>query len=207
VDGDTVNFKSSELFSKLFGEGFKGFFALSLWPIILIFKLVNFIVWLLLALIVASTLSKQVTFASDQVRKAFWPTFGIGGVAQFLFVVAILVGAILCFVLIGIPIVMGLAMGGFVIKVFGRVVIFFLIGESLLRALHKQTITPLGAALLGALVVGMVGFVPLLGFLFTCFLGIVGWGAAIRTKFGTKENWFARGARPIQPAAPKPPAA
>lgn len=196
VDGDTVNFKSSELFSKLFGEGFKGFFALSLWPIILIFKLVNLIVWLLLAMIVSATLSKQVTFASDQVRKAFWPTFGVGLAAQFLFVIAILVGAILCFVLIGIPIVMGLAMGGFVIKVFGRVVIFFLIGESLLRALHKQTITPLGAALLGALVVGMVGFVPLLGFLFTCFLGIVGWGAAIRTKFGTKENWFARGARP-----------
>jgi hypothetical protein len=203
VDGDTVNFKSSELFSKIFGEGFKGFFALSFWPIILIINLVNFIIWLLLAVIVSSTLSKQVTFASDQVRKAFWPTFGVGLAAQFLFVCAILVGAILCLVLIGIPIVISLAMGAVVVKVFGRVILFFLIGESLSRALHKKMITPLGASILGALVVGLIGFVPFLGFLFIGVLGIIGWGAAIRTKFGTTENWFARGTRPIQPVAPK----
>ena len=199
VDGDTVNFKSSQFFSKIFGEGFKGFFALSLWPLILIFQLVNLIVWLLLAAIISSTLSKQVTFASDQVRKAFWPTFGIGLAAQFLFGFAVGIGVILCFVLIGIPIVMSLAMGAIVVKVFGRVVLFFLIGESLSRALHKQVITPLGASLLGTLVVGLIGFIPFLGFLFTGVLGIIGWGAAIRTKFGTTENWFARGSRPIQP--------
>ena len=128
--------------------------------------MVNLIIWLLLAAIVSSTLSKQVTFASDQVRKAFWPTFGVGLAAQFLFGFAIVIGAVLCLVLIGIPIVMSLAMGGLVVKVFGRVVLFFLIGESLSRALHRQTITPLGASLLGALVVGLISFVPFLGFLF-----------------------------------------
>lgn len=205
VDGDTVNFKSSELFTKIFGEGFKGFFGMSFLPLIIIFKLINLIVWLLLALIVSATLSKQVTFASDQVRKAFWPTFGIGLAAQFLFGFALTVGVVLCFVLIGIPIVLSLAMGAIVVKVFGRVVLFFLIGESLSRAFHKRTITPLGASFLGALVVGILGFVPFLGFLFTGVLGIIGWGAAIRTKFGTTENWFARGSRPIQPVSTKPP--
>jgi len=199
VDGDTVNFKSSELFTRIFGEGFKGFFALSFWPIILIFKLVNFIVWLLLAVIVSSTLSKRVTFASDQVRKAFWPTFGVGLAAQFLFGFALAIGVILCLVLIGIPIVMSLGMGAIVVKIFGRVVLLFLIGESLSRAFHKQTITPAGAAVLGTFIVGFVSFIPFLGFLFTGVLGIIGWGAAIRTKFGTTENWFARGARPIPP--------
>ncbi len=203
VDGDTVNFKSSELFTKIFGQGFKGVFGISLLPIILIFKLVNLVVWLLLALIVSATLSKPVTFASDQVRKAFWPTFGIGLAAQFLFGFAMAVGVILCFVLIGIPIVMSLAMGAIVVKVFGRVVLFFLIGESLSRAFHKRTITPVGASLLGALVVSFLGFVPFLGFLFTGVLGIIGWGAAVRTKFGTTKNWFAKGARPIQPPAAK----
>jgi hypothetical protein len=203
VNGDTINFKGSELVSKIFGQGFKGFFGISLLPIILIFKLVNLIVWLLLALIISATLSKQVTFASDQVRKAFWPTFGIGLAAQFLFGFAVAVGVILCFVLIGIPIVMSLAMGAIVVKVFGRVVLFFLIGESLSRAFHKQAITPIGASLLGALVASFLGFVPFLGFMFTGVLGIIGWGAAIRTKFGTTENWFARGARPIQPPAAK----
>jgi hypothetical protein len=205
VDGDTVNFKGSELVSNIFGQGFfKGFFGISLLPIILIFKLVKLIVWLLLALIVSATLSKQVTFASDQVRKAFWPTFGIGLAAQFLFGLAVAVGVILCFVLIGIPIVMSLAIGAVVVKVFGRVVLFFLIGESLLRAFHKKTITPIGASLLGALVASFFGFVPFLGLLVTGVLGILAWGAAIRTKFGTTENWFARGARPVPPpVAPK----
>jgi hypothetical protein len=33
-------------------------------------------------------------------------------------------------------------------------------------------------------------FHPFVGFLFSQVLNIIGWGVVIRTKFGTKENWF-----------------
>jgi hypothetical protein len=200
VTGDTINFGGSELTSKIFGEGFKGIFALSFWPIILIFKTVNLVIWILLGLIVASICPKQIAVASDQIRKSFWSTLGIGLAAQFLFVFAIVIGAILCLVLIGIPIVVGLAIGGFIVKVFGRVAVFTLVGGSLSRALGSGKISSAGAAVLGALVVGLLGFVPFLGFLIVGVLSILGWGTAVRTKFGTMENWFQR--KPLPPTPP-----
>jgi hypothetical protein len=198
VDGDTVYFKGTELTSKIFKEGLKGIFSVSLWPIILIFKLINLVVWFLLALLGASLFPKQIAFASESFRKSFWPTFGIGFGALTLYTIALIIGTLLCLVLIGIPIVMGLAMGAVIVKVFGRVVLFYFFGESLSRALHKTKTTPLGVTLLGWLVVGVISFIPVFGFLFTSVLGILGWGIAIRTKFGSTENWFRRGTQPIQ---------
>ena len=36
------------------------------------------------------------------------------------------------------------------------------------------------------------GFVPVLGFFFGFVMNAVGWGVAIRTKFGSRENWFVK---------------
>jgi hypothetical protein len=113
-------------------------------------------------------------------------------------------------ILIGIPIVLSLIVIGLVIKVFGRVVILFIFGQSLAAAFNKHQISPVAAVLLGLLVFGFIGFVPVLGFFFSFVMGIFGWGVALRTKFGTVENWFHRGPRPVvtaPPAPPTPPAA
>jgi len=207
IDGDTVSFRGSELITKMFGEGFKGLFSVSFWPLILFIKVANLVLWILLGLIVAAIYPRQIAVAADQMRKAPWPTFGIGLAAHFLFACAIGVAVILCFVLIGIPIVIGLAIGGFLVKVFGRVAVFFLIGESLAHGLGRAKPTPVGAALLGALMVGLIGFVPFLGFLAIVILNVLGWGTAIRTKFGTMENWFKRRPLPAPPAPTAPPTA
>lgn len=196
VDGDTVYFKGSDISSKIVKEGFKGIFSFSLLPIILIFKLINIFIWFLLVLIVASLLPKQVTLASDQVRKSFWPTFATGLVAIILFTFCVIVSAFLCLLLIGIPILLALALAGLVIKIFGKVVLFYFFGESLSRAFRWQKVSPLGAAMLGLLFLSLVGFIPILGFLVSFVLSILGWGVAIRTKFGTTENWFKRSAQP-----------
>ncbi len=45
----------------------------------------------------------------------------------------------------------------------------------------------------------LVGFIPFVGFLFTLVLSILGWGAVIRTKFGTTDVWIGR--KPPSPAA------
>jgi hypothetical protein len=150
--------------------------------------------------IAASIYPKQVAAAADQIRKAPLATLGYGLAAQFLFVFAIIIASVLCLVLIGIPLLMGLAVGGFLLKVFGRVAVFFLLGASLSRALGKGTITPVGAAVLGAVVVGLIGFVPILGFLAVGVLSLFGWGTAVRTKFGTMESWLQK--KPLPPAAP-----
>ena len=95
---------------------------------------------------------------------------------------------------------------GMIVKVFGRIVVLFLFGESLAAAFNKRSISPIAAVLLGLLVFGFIGFVPVLGFFFSFVMGIMGWGIALRTKFGTVENWFHRGPRPFVQAPPAPPA-
>jgi hypothetical protein len=115
--------------------------------------------------------------------------------AIILYTIFVIIAAVLCLVLIGIPILLFLAVAGFIVKIFGRVVLFYLFGESLARGFNRQSVSAMGGSLLGLLVVSFIGFIPLLGFLFTLCLSIIGWGVVIRTKFGTAENAFLRKAK------------
>jgi len=186
VDGDTVYFKSSAV---------KGIFSLSFLPIILVFKFVSIFIWFLMAFLVAGLFPRQITLASSQIRKSFWPIFGTGLLAIILYTIFIVIAAVLCLVLIGIPILLLLAVAGFIVKIFGRVVLFYFFGESLARGFNRQSVTAMGGSLLGLLVVSFIDFIPLLGFLFTLCLSIIGWGVVIRTKFGTTENAFLKKAK------------
>lgn len=211
VEGDTVFIKGSDISSKIFNKGFLGFFSLSFLPVIIIFKFVSMFVWFILAIVVASLFPKQMTYAASQVRTNFWPILGTGLVAYILFIIAVLIAAVLCIVLIGIPILFALSIGGLVIKVFGKVAIFYFFGESLSRAMHRPTISAMGGALLGLVLVSFIGFIPFFGFLFSAVISLLGWGVVIRTKFGTTENWLKKSAAtatamPVPPVPPAPPA-
>jgi len=192
VEGDTVYFKSSEISVKFLKESFKGIFSLSLLPIILIIKFVSIFIWFLLTFLVASLFPKPITLASTQIRNSFWATFGLGFLAIILYTGFTIISAFLCFLLIGIPILLSLILAGFIVKIFGRVVLFYFFGESLAQAFNTRKVSVIGASLLGLLLVSLIGFIPFIGFFFSLVLSIIGWGAVIRTKFGTTENWFAR---------------
>jgi len=191
VQGDTIDFDFSEIGGRLFSGGLaKGFLSVSLIPILLILKIIGVFVWFLLAFFVAALFPRQIVYAAHEVRRHFWPVFWTGLLAIIVFTALFLLAALLCLVLIGIPIAFSLFLAGIIIKVFGRVVMFFLIGESLARSLGSRKPSTLGAVTIGLFAVSLAGFVPVLGFLFTFVLNIVGWGVALRTKFGMMENWF-----------------
>jgi hypothetical protein len=193
VGGDTVYFKGSEIGPKLLkGEFMKGIFSFTLIPIILIFKLISIFIWFLLAFAVAAIFPRQISFASTQIRNSFWPIFGTGFLVIIIFVGLVIFSALLSLLIIGIPILLTLIWVGIIIKIFGRVVLFYFFGESLARAFGSQKPSTIWAVMLGLLLVSILSFIPLLGFLFTFCLSIIGWGVVVRTKFGTTENWFRR---------------
>ncbi len=196
VKGDTVYFKASEIGSKIFREDvLRGALSMSLIPFLLVFKLITFFLWLMAALLGALLLPRQIASASESLRGAFWPTFGTGFLAVIAFGGLVLLSAMLSLILIGIPLLIALIFGGALVKAFGRVAIFYFFGESLLRAMGSRKITAVGASLLGLVVVTLLSFVPLLGFIFTFVINILGWGLVIRTKFGTKlPAWAPSGA-------------
>ena len=194
IGGDTIHFQTRELGDRLFKGGhlFKGVFSLSLIPIIIVVKLIIIFLWLIVAVLGAALFPKPIAFAAGEIRKHFWPTLGTGIVAILVFTMLMFFAVLLSFILIGIPIALALAVAGTIVWVFGRLAVFFLLGESALRALRSRNVSAMGAVLMGLLVVSLAGFVPFLGFLFTFVINAVGWGIAIRTKFGSRENWFVK---------------
>lgn len=194
IGGDTIYFQTRELGDRLFREGqfFEGLFSLSIIPVIIAFKLVIIFLWLIAAVLGAALLPGPIAYAGGEIRKHFWPTFGAGLAAILVFTALVFFAALLSVVLIGIPVLLALAAAGFLVKIFGRLAVFYLLGESALKAFRTRNITVMGAVLMGLLVFSLAGFVPILGFLFTFVLNAVGWGVAIRTKFGTRENWFVK---------------
>jgi hypothetical protein len=189
IQGDTVYFKGGEALSKLFSGGF---FSLPLIPIILVIKLIGFFVWLLIALVMVGLFPRQLVLASSQVRTAFWPVAGTGFVAILLFGGLVVVFALMSLILIGIPFLLLLGAIGLAVKVFGQVALFHFFGESLGRSFNRRSPSPMAAVLIGLVVVSFITFIPILGFLISFCLSVIGWGLTVRTKFGTRENWLKR---------------
>jgi len=192
IGGDTVYFKSSEIPGKFFKNGFLNFFTLSFVPFFLALRLIIIFVWFLLALIVVAVFPRQISLASSQIRTAFWPVFGTGILVLIVYTGLVILAALFSLLLIGIPILLALVALGVLIKIFGQVAIFHFFGDSLARAFGHRQATPLLAVSLGLLLVSFLKFIPILGFLFSFVLSVLGWGLVIRTKFGTTENWFRR---------------
>jgi hypothetical protein len=191
IVGDTIYFETRELGDKLFKDGlFQGLFSLSIIPVILVIKLVIIFLWLIAAAIGVALFPKPIAFAAGEIHKSFWPALGTGLVAIMVFTMLVIFAALLSFILIGIPIALALGIAGFLVKVFGRLAVFYFLGESLLKAIGSKRIGAMGAVVTGLLVFSLATFVPVLGFLFSFVLNAVGWGIAIRTKFGSTENWF-----------------
>jgi hypothetical protein len=193
VAGGMTYFQTRELGDRLFKDGLlEGALSLSLIPIIIVVKLVLIFLWLIVAVMGAALFPKPLAFAADEIRRHFWPAFVTGLVAILVFTMLVFFAALLSFILIGIPIALALGVAGFIIKVFGRLAVFYLLGASVLGGYRSRTVSAMGAVLMGLLLFSLAGFVPVLGFLFTLVMNAVGWGIAIRTKFGSRENWFVK---------------
>lgn len=194
IGGDTIYFQTRELSDRLFRDDgfFQGVFSLSIIPVIVVVKLVIIFLWFIAALLGAALFPKPVAYAAGEIRKHFWPVLGTGLVAIAVFTVGVIFAALLSFILIGIPLALALGTAGFVVKVFGRLAVLYFLGDSALRAFRSRSVSPFGALMLGLLVFSVAGFVPILGFFFGFVMNAVGWGVAIRTKFGSRENWFVK---------------
>ncbi|MHB8053759.1 MAG: hypothetical protein ACYDH3_00690 [Candidatus Aminicenantales bacterium] len=206
VKGDTVFFKAKGLKLDSPVGGFRSFFGFSLLPVILIVKIVSLFLWILFVAVVIGLFPKNVTLAAGELRRSLGPVILTGIIAAAAFTFLMIFAALLSIILIGLPILIGLAFAAIAIKVFGRVVVYYVAGQITAEAFHKSGYSPMAGAMIGLAVVSFIGFIPVLGGLFSFFLSLLAWGIALRTKFGTTGNWF-RKTPPVSSApTPAPPA-
>jgi len=190
IGQDTVFIPTGAKFTReVFLKGI--FFQLG--TIILALKLISLFFGLLLTIFVAGIFPRQVYFAAGKIRTDFWPLLGIGFLAMIIYAGLIMLSALLIFVIIGIPLLFLLLMAGIVIKVFGGTAFSYFFGESFLRALGvKKMPSIIWTAVIGLVVVAFLGLIPIAGLIFSLVVSLAGFGVALRTRFGTLDNWFSR---------------
>ncbi|MGB9892867.1 MAG: hypothetical protein ACPLRA_00530 [Candidatus Saccharicenans sp.] len=190
VEQDTVFIPTG---GKLLGEIFRKGIFFPLGTLFLALKLISLFFGILLTMFVAGMFPRQVAFASDKIRQSFWPVMGTGLLTIVVYLGLIILSIGLIFLIIGIPLFFLLLLAGMILKIFGGTVVAYLFGESFLRAVGlKKMPQVIWTAVIGLLIVFILTMVPVLGLIFSLFMALIGWGAAIQTRFGTLNNWFSK---------------
>ncbi len=120
---------------------------------------------------------------SDTAQKFAMESMGIGCLTVF---VALTLGVLLLITLCGIPFGILVLLSLVVAWMFGWIALGRLTGERLLDAVKVREILPIVAVVVGVLVLTIVSYVPVIGWLIGLFLGLLGIGAVVLTRFGTR---------------------
>jgi hypothetical protein len=132
-----------------------------------------------LVVIFAPNATKRV---SDAVQSKPLNTAGVGCLTA---LVLPILGILLLVTIIGIPVAFLLGLVSWAAWIFGGIAVGLLAGEKILRAFKVGNVLPVVAVVLGIVVLMIVGQVPVLGWLVSCIVGLIGLGAVVMTRFGT----------------------
>lgn len=141
------------------------------------------VAWIVfLGWLIYSLLPKHVSTTAEalQADPAKATVFGLLGYIAFVPLVIVL-----AITLVGIPLIPVLALALIAARVLGQVALGVLAGKWLSPKLNLQT-TPVTSLLLGLVALGLLTIIPVVGFLASMFYGLVGFGAVLRTRFGTR---------------------
>lgn len=148
------------------------------------FPIVSIVVWVLLAAVLARWFPQR-TFRVGEVMFSRLPrSLAIGALS---WVLGLILAGILALTIVGIPltlaIVVVLAIGG----IMGNVAIGWLIGRSILHRLSQRAASPLLEAVIGVAILAVLESVPVVGFLLSVFIALLGAGAALLSRFGSNR--------------------
>ncbi len=171
-------------------------------PLVLGAKLALVAAWLALALALLAVVGREVVATADAVRAEPFRNFFVGLIAVLALLLAALLFAAFAAALVGVPLLVLVVLFALLLKLWGMVAVFVALGRALLARLRRRGRRPtaLDAALAGLLVLGLVKLVPWVGTWVWTAATLIGVGAALDTKFGRREPWFAPGPDALPPS-------
>jgi hypothetical protein len=99
--------------------------------------------------------------------------------------------------LVSLPLVVLAVLAALLAKLWGMVAVFQALGAAAMRLAAQRRVLALHAAVAGLVLLALVKLVPYLGIWAWTAATLVGVGAALRTKFGRREAWFAEAGRAL----------
>jgi hypothetical protein len=177
-------------------EGWGGF-----WRFLFILKLI-FLALLFLAICLITALVPR---RLSTIAAAFPSRWGMAILVGLLgYCVSVVLFFILICTFIGIPLAFALLFAAKVIKWLGLAGIFFLMGHTMGRNVFKRELSHFAAVLGGFAVYALISLVPIIGFIFSTILSILGLGIALLTRFGAEDGWRKSGGSPVANVASPP---
>ena len=147
----------------------------------------------------------QTLQVSDTAQKSAMESMGVGCLTVF---VALTLGVLLIITLCGIPFGILVLLSLVVAWMFGWIALGRLTGQKVLEAIKLREILPIVAVVVGVVVLTIVSYVPVVGWLIGLFLGLLGIGAVVLTRFGTRPYpTLTPAPAALAPAAPSAPVA
>lgn len=164
-------------------------------PQVLAAKLALAAAWLALTLLLFAVGGRGVARTSEEVRLEPWACFVAGLVTVLAATVSALVLSSLLPPLVALPLLALVVLAATLAKLWGMVAVFYALGHALAAARKRdagrRAWNPLHVAVAGLAVLVAIKLVPYLGLWAWTAGSLVGIGAALRTKFGRREAWFA----------------
>ncbi len=159
--------------SLLPGLTFFGFNLFRLWSLLM----VVLFGWLLYALLPKHVAQVANTASVDPAKAVI---FGILG---YLAIVPLMI--LLVVTIVGIPLVPVLFLAVAIGRLLGQIALGLIAGQWLAGRLNLET-APAAVVLLGLTILGLLSLVPGVGFAFSLFYALIGFGAVLRSRFGTR---------------------
>jgi hypothetical protein len=160
-------------------------------PIVLGAKLALLAAWTTLLLVLFAASGRQVLATSEVVRDEPLRCFVTGLTGVLALVLTALFFSAFAGALVGLPLLVLVVVAALLLKLWGMVAVFHAAGFVLARAARRRRWLPLHVACLGLLALGALKLVPWLGTLVWTAATLIGVGAALLSKFGRREPWFA----------------
>jgi len=147
------------------------------------FPFLSLVIWTLLGIILSSLLPEHVMFVRTTVTTKTRRSIIIG-LLSILLAPAVLV--VLVALILPIPLALILGLGLIAAWILGTVAISWTIGEYILRAVAPKYNTRLIDVVVGLTVLVLVGSIPVIGWLISIGVGLLGLGAVFLSRFGTR---------------------
>jgi len=147
--------------------------------------ILNMLILFALAALTYTLFPKQVKATGDAVSEKTGPVLGWGILATLL---AVPLMILLAITIIGIPLILVEIIVLAAAALLGYAGIADLVGRRIVKTASSSTSGSIGTIALGALIIGLIAMIPILGSIASLAVFIIALGAALATRFGTIQN-------------------
>ena len=145
---------------------------------------IGILVWVLIAAALAHWFPQRTLRVGEVMFGRLPRSLAVGALS---WVLGLILAVILALTIIGIPltlaIVLVLAAGG----ILGNVAVGWLIGRAILQRFARRDISRVVEAMVGVAILAFIESIPLIGFLLSLFIALLGVGAVLLSRFGSSR--------------------